>query len=181
MSAKKFFSRRQTVGEPVKREVLLTDTETRKVYLQKRNGDILQMGFANKTNMLFILYEILNENNQKHAPAYRISIYINNTLQSYSINLQIPVLDLAVKKTQQYVEETKAGVTKYVKNDSIEIFIQDVPIDEYVKMQGFATKLLTMQFLKGYQKIKSTDVEISSAEMDKIMSKSKPVSFQLTR
>lgn len=178
MSAKRFFNRRQTVGEPVKREVLSTNTEIRKVHLQTKNGDIQHMGFANNTYLLFILFETLNQN---HTPSHSISISISRASHSYGINLQIPVLELAIKTTRQYLQETREGVTKFAKNDSIEIFIQDVPIDEYVSMQGFTTKFFATHFLKGYQKLKSTEVEISSAEIDKIMSKSKPVSFQLTR
>lgn len=174
------FKHKQPVAHPVTREVIFSETDVRKISFAGRASKIQMLGFTH-VQLLVVLYDDINSTNHKSTPLHYISLQISNEKSAHFLDLKIPILDLAVKKTRELIEETCDGKTRYLKHENIDILIQDVSLDEYLKMRGFGAKIMTAHFMKGYQKIKSADIEMTKPAFENYLSRSKPTSIQLKR
>lgn len=163
MSKNRFFAafhKQNETAKPVTSTVLMTESDIHKISSKSYRDNIQVLQFT-PICLLICIYETPLSAKRKSSTVHEVGFSMTQDKNSCHLDLEIPVLDLGVKLTRQYVAETYDGNTKYVRRDLIEILIQDTPIDEYLKLRGTISQLLTHHFIKNYKNIQKSEVEIT--------------------
>lgn len=163
MSNNRFFAslrKKDDTPTPAPRTVLFTESDVRKIATRQYSDNIQVLGFT-PIYLLICIYDSLLLNKHKANAYHQVGFSITNGDLHCDIDLEIPILDLAVKLTRQYSVETREDKTKYFRADRVEILIQDTPIEEYLNMRGLFSKIMTHHFIKEYKKIQNSEIEIT--------------------